>query len=52
MKNFTIDKNQEVISEEFLNRNILDFHSACKYVQNCPTKEIQTKRISNVFSMI
>lgn len=43
MKNFTIDKNQEVISEEFLNRNILDFHSACKYVSELPYKRNSDK---------
>ncbi|MCD1118481.1 hypothetical protein [Chryseobacterium turcicum] len=38
MKNFIINKNTEIISEEFLNRSILDFHSACKYVSELPYK--------------
>lgn len=44
MKNFTIDKNKGVISDEFLNRNILDFHSACKYVSELPYKRNTDKR--------
>jgi hypothetical protein len=38
MKNFTIHKNKGIISEEFLNRNISDFHSACKFVTELPYK--------------
>lgn len=43
MKNFAINKNKGIISEEFLNKNILDFHSACKYVSELPYKRNSDK---------
>lgn len=43
MKNFEIHKDQGVISNEFLNRNITDFHSACKYVSELPYKRNSDK---------
>lgn len=32
MINFSIHKDKGIISHEFLNRNIKDFHSACKFI--------------------
>jgi predicted transcriptional regulator with HTH domain len=43
MKNFEIHKDQGVISNEFLNRNITDFHSASKYVSELPYKRNSDK---------
>ncbi|MFC0427528.1 hypothetical protein [Chryseobacterium scophthalmum] len=43
MKNFAINKNKGIISEEFLNKNILDFPSACKYVSELPYKRNSDK---------
>lgn len=50
MKNFTIDKNKGIISEEFFNKNILDFHSACKFVSELPYKRnVNKNNIKCVF---
>lgn len=43
MKNFTISQNNGIISDEFLNRNIRDFHAACKYISNLPYKRNSDK---------
>ncbi|WBV59963.1 hypothetical protein PFY12_13050 [Chryseobacterium camelliae] len=50
MKNFTIDKGKGMISEEFLERNVFDFHSACKYVSGLPYKRnVDKNNIKCVF---
>lgn len=43
MKNFTISQNNGIISDEFLNRNIRDFHAACKHISNLPYKRNSDK---------
>jgi len=43
MKNFEIHKDKGIISNEFLNRNITDFHSANKYVSELPYKRNSDK---------
>ncbi|MCI3938521.1 hypothetical protein MQX03_15075 [Chryseobacterium aahli] len=43
MKNFIIHKDKGIISNEFLNRNITDFHSASKYVSELPYKRNSDK---------
>lgn len=43
MKNFTISQNTGIISDEFLNRNIRDFHAACKHISNLPYKRNSDK---------
>lgn len=43
MKNFEIHKDKGIISDEFLNRNITDFHSACKLVSELPYKRNSNK---------
>lgn len=49
MKNFTI-QNKGIISDEFLKRNITDFHSACQYVSILPYKRnIDKSRTECVF---
>ena len=42
MKNFTI-QNKGIISDEFLNRKITDFHSACQYISMLPYKRNNDK---------
>ncbi|UFH31327.1 hypothetical protein LNP04_15325 [Chryseobacterium sp. C-71] len=43
MKNFEIRKDKGIISNEFLNKNITDFHSASKYVSELPYKRNSDK---------
>lgn len=51
MKNFTISQNNGIISDEFLNRNIRDFHAACKYISNLPYKRnLDKNNIQCVFN--
>lgn len=38
MKNFKIQKDKGIVSEQFLNRNIHDFYSACHYISMLPYK--------------
>ncbi|WP_294302725.1 hypothetical protein [uncultured Chryseobacterium sp.] len=38
MKNFIIEKNKGIVSKQFLNKNITDFHSACTYISTLPYK--------------
>lgn len=38
MKNFIIGKNSGIVSEQFLNKNITDFHSAGTYISKLPYK--------------
>ncbi|WP_332453152.1 hypothetical protein [Chryseobacterium aquaticum] len=51
MKNFTISQNNGIISDEFLNRNIRDFHAACEYISNLPYKRnLDKSNIQCVFN--
>lgn len=51
MKNFTISQNTGIISDEFLNRDIEDFHAACKYISNLPYKRnLDKNNIQCVFN--
>lgn len=51
MKNFTISQNTGIISDEFLNRDIEDFHAACKYISNLPYKRnLDKSNIQCVFN--
>lgn len=36
MKNFLIEKNKGIVSEQFLNKGITDFASACTYISTLP----------------
>lgn len=38
MKNFIIEKNRGIVSEQFLNKDITDFDSACIYISALPYK--------------
>ncbi|MCY1660616.1 hypothetical protein [Chryseobacterium sp. SL1] len=49
MKNFTI-QNKGIISDQFLNRKITDFHSACQYISMLPYKRNNDKsRVECIF---
>jgi hypothetical protein len=43
MKNFSIIQHKEIISDEFLSRNISDFFSACKFISQLPYKRNSDK---------
>ena len=50
MKNFTIHKDNGIISEKFLSKNITDFHAACKYVSELSYKRnVDKNNIQCVF---
>ena len=43
MENFNIKTNRGIISEQFLKRNISDFHAACQYISELPYKRNSVK---------
>lgn len=43
MKNFNIENNKGIISEQFSTRNISDFHAACQYISKLPYKRNSDK---------